>query len=464
MSNTFSPAGAGDALLAPLRVDDAGIALRVRRGLLTLGYNGDAVAAMMASHNESGFPPGAETALGCLVRAFVLRVATPEEVLRQKVGDDFFALCDGAGLWERVEGGVVGSVVIMVDNKTFLLSDHGDTRLGERAMYWVMGIGTSTMKLADSLARRPYGRVLDLCCGAGIQAVMAAPHAGEVVGVDRNVRALNLARFGAAMSKLNNLSFRESDCYSAVAGETFDAIVCNPPYVLTPDRQTYYRDGGMGGDRFAQKVLGEAPGYLNEGGVAHVMCDVAAMDGVTSDARLRGWLEGNGCDVLAFSGATRGVEAYARNWLREDGIHGDEERWIENLRDLGISRVTNYLVILRKRSGEGGNWFRVEAFDGDPKGHFGHQAARMMDGEDLARQDDAAIAAAKLRVPADVRLVHSMRDGGGKWVRDAARLEFVEGLARTFPIGAEEGENLLKLAPNATRQMLRWGVLEVVGR
>lgn len=458
----------GDPVLAPLRVEDPGLALRVRKGLLALGYNGDAVQAAIAGYDASSGPFPATTPLGCLIRAFVLHTPTPEDEFRQQVGSGVFTLCEMAGLWERVAGGVVGSVMLMVDGKTFLLSDHAGARMGARAMHWVMGIGTSTMKLANSLERRPYGRVLDLCCGAGVQAFIAAPYAREVVAVDQNPRALNYGRFGAAMSKFSNISFRESDCYSAVAGEEFDAIVCNPPYVLTPDRKAYYRDGGLGGDRFAEQVLREAPRYLAEEGTAHVMCDVAAMDGKSSEERLRGWLDGCGCDVLAISAKPMDAATYARNWLRKDGLAEEEKRWVSSFWDLGITGVTNYLVVLRKRTAADSHWFRVESFGGEPVGHFGQQVARLIAGEDLLQAGDAAISAARMQVAADVRMVNAMRVEGGKWVGDSAKLRFAEGLTWEFRIDRETGEALARLdgrfPPGPARQMLRWGVLEPIAR
>ncbi|MFN0103510.1 MAG: methyltransferase [Bryobacteraceae bacterium] len=475
------------SLLAPLRVEDAALAVEVRRGLLAFGYNGDAVRMAISESRAPGAAPADHGALAmrmppvsplaCLIRAFVLNAATPEEAMRAQLGAEFFDLCETAGLWSHVEQGVVGSVVVMVDGKTFLLSDHAGTRLGDLAMHWVMGIGTSTMKLAHSVARRPYERVLDLCCGGGIQAFMLSPHAKQIVAVDRNARALNYGRFGAGMNKFNNITFRESDCYSAVEGEKFDAIVCNPPYVLTPDRQTYYRDGGMGGDRFAEKILREAPAYLREGGLAHVMCDVAAMDGQSSEARLRGWLAGNGCDVLAIGSRAVDAATYARNWLRKDGEPLEERRWIDSFRELGVAGVTNTLVVLRKRTAGGPNWFLPESIAAEPKGYFGHQVARAFACQDLLQLEDDAIGTTKLRLAAEVRVVNTLRPESGKWLPESSRITFAEGLAREYPVDPQTAAVLalfdgrrktVDVLPGGqfrmghVRQLVGYGVLEPV--
>jgi SAM-dependent methyltransferase len=472
-----------ERVLEPLRADEPGLAAQVRRGLLGFGYTGEGVQGLLNEvrvgndYVATAARVAPVTPMGCLLRAFVLGAATAEETLREQLGGEFYGLCERAGLWERVEGGVVGSVVIMVDGKTFLLSDRGDVRLGERGMYWVMGIGTSTAKLGNSLPRRRYERVLDLCCGAGVQGFLLAPYAGRVVGVDQNRRALNYGRFGAGMNKFTAVEFRESDCYSAVSGELFDAIVCNPPYVLTPERESYYRDGGMGGDRFAERVLREAPGYLHDGGVAHIMCDVAAMEGKTAEVRLQSWLKGSGCDVLAIG--TGEVEAgkYARNWLAKEWTAEAEERWRACFRSLEVTGVTNLLVVLRKR--EGANWFRREVLSGEPRGLFGHQVERLFACEDLAEAGDGALGRARLRVAAEVRLTSRQRAEGGKWVGESARLGYAEGMpveieadtATAAGVAAFDGKRAAadviaasKWKISTVRRLVRSGILEPVER
>lgn len=444
-------------LTAPLRVDRAELAEKIRDGLLKLGFTGDAMRAAVPESAEASTSMhmdhamiaerlGTGSAVACLLRAFLLRAATPEAVLREKLGDEFFELCDEAGLWSRVEDGITGTVVFLEDEKIFLLSDHTSLRLGELEMYWVMSIGTSTIAVANSVARRPYGKVLDLCCGGGIQAFYAAPYAKQIVAIDRNPRALNLGRFGAAMNRLPNIEFRESDCYSAVAGETFDLVVCNPPYVMTPDRQAYYRDGGMGGDRFSERILREVPAYMSEGGFTHVTCDVGGMGGKSSQTRLREWLDGNGCDVVALAGKRLTPGEYAKAWMRADrGPHVQEEiaRWTAYLEEIGIEEIQNWLLVLRKRTGGQPNWFLRETLSARQQGTFGHQIARMFACQDLLRQGDAALWRAKLRLAKDVRMIHTVRPEGSSWMADSSRITFAGGLIQEFEVDPRTAPLLL---------------------
>ncbi|KQV79125.1 protein-(glutamine-N5) methyltransferase, release factor-specific [Massilia sp. Root351] len=83
----------------------------------------------------------------------------------------------------------------------------------------------------------PSGRVLDMGTGSGAIAVALA-HArrdAAVTALDVSPAALEVARGNAALNQAA-VRFLESDWYSAAAGERFDLIVSNPPYIASGDR------------------------------------------------------------------------------------------------------------------------------------------------------------------------------------------------------------------------------------
>ena len=432
-----------DRMVAPLRVE---CAARLREGLLAFGYTGEAVDL------------AAETPLGCLARAFVKHMATPEEDLRRVLGDPFFAACEEAGLWKRVADGVTGTVVLQAHQGMFLLNDHGSERVGEMELYWVMGVGASTMQVAHSVPGKPYGRVLDLCSGAGVQSFFLARHATEIVAVDRNPRAVNLGQFGAALNGFEHISFRESDFFSAVSGERFDAIVCNPPYVLSPEREKYYRDGGMEGDTLAEKVVREAPEYLAEGGCAYFVCDVATRHGVEAVDRLRAWVEDSGCDVLAIAAPALTPLAYANMWLQHESEAARGEmgkKWVGRFAELGIESVTHLLVAMRRRTGE--NWVVMDALPKRTEGHFGAQIDRRFAGQDFVRWDAARTWAARLRLVPEARLRRLGRAEGGRWVTEEAKVVVTEGLMYEFVVDPRTVDFLVMFDGTLTME-------EVLGR
>lgn len=101
--------------------------------------------------------------------------------------------------------------------------------------------------LADPLTRRvlteaglaPGMRVLDLGCGAGNVAMVAADlvgPSGSVVGVDRDVDALAHARRFVAQAGIDNIEFREGDAQTLDGVEPgFDAVIGRLILLYLPD-------------------------------------------------------------------------------------------------------------------------------------------------------------------------------------------------------------------------------------
>jgi release factor glutamine methyltransferase len=82
-------------------------------------------------------------------------------------------------------------------------------------------------------------RILDIGTGSGCIAIALAhhlPHAA-ITAIDLSPDALDLASQNAALNQVSNrIRFLHGDLLASVAGETFDIIVSNPPYVPTTDR------------------------------------------------------------------------------------------------------------------------------------------------------------------------------------------------------------------------------------
>lgn len=80
-------------------------------------------------------------------------------------------------------------------------------------------------------------RLADLGTGSGAVALALAHERrrARVVATDISAGALEVARANARMLGLGNVEFRQGDWLAPLAGERFDIIVSNPPYIAEGD-------------------------------------------------------------------------------------------------------------------------------------------------------------------------------------------------------------------------------------
>jgi release factor glutamine methyltransferase len=113
--------------------------------------------------------------------------------------------------------------------------------------------------------------VLDVFTGSGALALsMAMGEARSVTAIDISRRALLSVRCNARRNKVHVRTLR-GDLFSPVAGETFDLIVANPPYVpgdeALPSRGIARAwEGGLDGRVLVDRLLAEGPRHLRPGG------------------------------------------------------------------------------------------------------------------------------------------------------------------------------------------------------
>ncbi len=80
-----------------------------------------------------------------------------------------------------------------------------------------------------------------------------------MVATDISERALRFTRLNALVNGVDGIETRLGSLFEPVAGETFDRVASNPPFVITPrvaGVPAYeYRDGGMEGDSLVAAVI-----------------------------------------------------------------------------------------------------------------------------------------------------------------------------------------------------------------
>jgi release factor glutamine methyltransferase len=134
---------------------------------------------------------------------------------------------------------------------------------------------SDTWLLAELLREQtlpPRASVLDVCTGSGALAICAAKRgARDVTAIDRSRRAVWTARMNARANGVRVRALR-GDLFAPVAGERFDFIVSNPPYMPAEDDEIPTRgperalDAGTDGRILLDRICAQAAAHLNPGG------------------------------------------------------------------------------------------------------------------------------------------------------------------------------------------------------
>ena len=257
----------------------------------------------------------------------------------------------------------------------WILSDLGEVALGHAlGEQHVLGVGGASMTLSGLMLPTPARTVLDLGTGCGIQAMHASRFAERIVATDISRRALHLARLNVELNGIEGVEFRLGSLYEPVAGERFDRIVSNPPFVITPRTpgvpEYEYRDGGMVGDGIVEAVMRGAAEHLEPGGVAQLLGNWEVRDGEDGLERVRAWA-GALDHWIVEREVQRGTE-YAETWIRDGGTRpGTAEfdrlydAWLDDFERRGVREVGFGYVLLRRPARRG----RGRGAAATPPGH-----------------------------------------------------------------------------------------------
>lgn len=303
----------------------------------------------------------------------------------------------------------------------------------------VLGIGHASLTLAQITERTPVKRALDVGTGCGIQTFHLLAHARHVTATDISERALAFTRFNLLLNAqaLNidpqnpqaRVSLREGSLLEPVAGEFFDLVVSNPPFVITPrvagesaQEQFTYRDGGLPGDEIVSTMVRQLPSVLVPGGRAQmlgnweIIRDSADPEAPRPwDERPRAWVEDADAEAWIIQRETLSPASYAETWLKDASENRDrshyEQTYLAYLNDFESRNVHSIgfgMIWLRRPSedtaaGLAAPLLRFEEITypiQQPIAHALTESVRRYDR--LAAMDDEALLAAHLEVAEDV--------------------------------------------------------------
>jgi predicted RNA methylase len=424
---------------------------RIRETLASAGYDDDGVTDVLGVNPSALIglklaPLLRRTAGGSpletLVRLFALGVRVDRGQATTALGPmdiDWWA----AGGLVAVDGDEVEATVQLRCYQGLVVAFDFHRRGGAPlSPDYVMGISASSLTLAGLTIRRPTRSTLDLGTGCGFQAFLAAQHSERVVATDRNPRAVEMAAFNVELNELGTVECREGDLFEPVAGETFDLIVSNPPFIVSPDNVFYFLHSGMKGDDVCRTVARRAPEHLNEGGYCQFLANWTAVAGQDWRDRLAGWFEGTGCDAFVLRRGSTAPEDYAVTWIESEGADGFDrsfDTWTDYYEDLGVEAIDSGLVTMR-RSGRGAtNWFGAEDNPDTMTFPAGTELLDRFAAEDFlaAHPADDALLATRFRLAYDVCLDQELIAADGGWVPLGSRLRRTGGLHWSGAVDAD---------------------------
>lgn len=304
-----------------------------------------------------------ERPLAALVRLFSLSVEVPFEAVDAALptlgGDGLVEL----GLAERTGAALKARCDLQPygdeTHSWWVASDLPETATGRPLEpEHVLGVGGASMTLASWTPRPQVARALDVGTGCGVQALHLSSHADEVVVTDLSARALDFARFNAALAG-QHWQVREGSMLDPVRGESFDLVVSNPPFVITPRREGVpvyeYRDGREHGDGIVEGLVRGVGEVLAPGGIAHFLGNWEIGEGADWRQRWRQWLEGIGLDAWVIQRDLEDPAQYAETWARDGGqVPGSwayeqmYAAWLDDFAARGVAHVGFGIVTMQR--------------------------------------------------------------------------------------------------------------------
>ena len=347
---------------------------RLRDGFGSAGYTvdaaGDAIGPQGRSSLARNHSIAADRAIGSrvdplatLIRLFVLQQPVAAEAVARALpvppllsagilarDDDSFRATLDIRPYDSPDDGASG----------WLVSDHAATLDTARATArpdHVLGVSPASTTLAQLTIRNPVARALDLGTGCGVQTLHLARHAETVVATDLNPRAVMCAELSLALSGVE-ADLRVGSLYDPVPDETFDLVVTNPPFVMSPPEKSRltYREGGFDADGLMQAVVTQGIGHLAPGGVLQVLGNWAHLQDQPWPDRLSAWLDDASvpCDVLVLEREVLDPYEYVEIWLADAGLAGSAEydtryrEWVDYFDRLGIEAVGMGWLTIRR--------------------------------------------------------------------------------------------------------------------
>lgn len=362
----------------------------LRQDFISAGYTTESIAHLLgptataALHREQHIPArrvlveplAAGNRLAGMISCFMLADPISQPAARQ-----LFATLglEAALALNIVRLNADGDVEATVDISTYatdqpgemwIASDQTALQLGQPLpAEHILGVGKASMTLAETTPRHRVNTALDIGTGCGIQALHLLTHAEHVTITDISDRALDFAVFNILLNAPlldvdpNNLADRVTvaagNMLEPVAGQCFDLVVTNPPFVIAPSTTATthtYRETGRTGDELVRELISTIDTVLVDGGQAVMLANWEMFgEGHTWHSRLATW-PAETMDIWAIQRSSSDPAQYAEIWLRDSSEQLNPQaygqayaKYLEDFQSRGVTQIGFGWVWLRKR-------------------------------------------------------------------------------------------------------------------
>lgn len=302
--------------------------------------------------------------LGDLIRLFHLRSSLPEKRLIEIFGPNLFQGLINLGIFilrgqewaSRIDLFYADGLYIATDHRFMILPED---RIEESP---VMYLGLDSMGLVYTAPRYTVYSLLDLCCGSGVQGLVASRYAHQVTGVDINPRSIRFSRFNAQLNGIRNIRFCLGSLYEPVAEQHFDTILANPPFVPSPKTEYRFRDGGTSGEEILSEIIKDSAAHLTKEGRLFIVTDL--VDVQHYQTKLDRWWTGEPAHKLVLQTADRNdllfsvPHSHAPFGQTFEEYKAELDQWVKNFHMEEIQAVNfGYILIGRLAENAGGSYY-----------------------------------------------------------------------------------------------------------
>ncbi len=406
------------------------------------------------------------TPRNALVRLFLLGASLDQSTASEVLSASFIELCMGMGLVGASQGRLHANVVIVGIEDLLFVSDAFRLLGGDQAADFVLPASTHSANYLRRLTMRPsLGSVLDLGCGCGVHALLAARHSGKVIATDISPAATRYTTFNAWLNDIDNVECIVGDMFEPVAGQTFDLIVTNPPFVLGPDSSFVYRDSQLELDELCRQLVSDAPDFLNSNGHLQMLCETVEFEGDSWHERMNSWFAGTQCDAWILRSPPLHPVHYVSQ--RAADLSGGSvqqstrfDDWVNYFEARNVAAIHPVMVAMRRR--DGNNWLHVHDMPGDVGKDAGEAVQKGIAACDFLEQcsSDDALLGATLTISPDISLEQHLSREDGLWKPQSSVMRMTNGL----PMDAEVDMPILAFLNQIDSEKSLQTILEAFGK